>query len=444
MESPIEWNIEEYVPELGCYLKWLHGDPSQQIEKLYCMAAFHFFTTDTGYIEHLEYQKYAEYMDISVNSIIVSTTDWYVRVYIDESVLNSLNPENVIWREKLAVLYTIPRVQVICVKMPRYYLPNSQNHQGLLPVIFRYLPLFDKNTSILLFRDIDNIWTEQHHYFVDKWLTNGNEDIFLFMNQNYKRQEIKDLTQNDVILDDHFYTAILSGLWSVRKPMGSKFSYSIWQKMFAYNESYTDFVNLAKYKEYKYHKVRFTYGFDELMLTRIALPLLIREGLSVYAIPIKIYDEAYLQNLFDGNAIKKFLKVLTTPDNIEIIQRIVLKNYWHMSTPNVGLSQYIICLLTNIYFNIITTKNKFYKNDIFINAVRYKVYPVPLLMGLGLFTFKNYKRYNWFNYDGSTSSGINILHKFLTTNTRLTIAELTANSDLSNDGDGTDTDPYGI
>lgn len=443
MEWIVEWNENEYIPELGCYIKWLHGDPSQQVQKLYCMSAFHFFTNTSGFVKHTEYYKYAEYLNISVRSIISSTTDWNVRIYIDESILTESNPETPVWISTLNELIKLDRIQIICVKMPRYYIPEQKIHQGLLAVMFRYLALFDKNTSIMLFRDIDNIWTEQHHYFVETWL-NSDKDIFLFMNQYYKRQQIEGLTKDDVKLENIYYLTILSGLWNIRKPMGNKFSYKLWHKMFAYHESYTDFVNLPQYKECKYYKIRFIYGFDELILTRVTLPLLLESGLSIYALPIKIYDESYLQNLFDEAVLKKFLKVLSTKENIEIVRKIALENYWHMTATNAGLSEYILCLLTNIYYHIITRKSNYYKNDIFINSLKYKVYPVPLLMGLGLFTFKNYSKYNWYKMTGYANSGSEIVKKFISSNSRLTIEDLTANSDLSNNGDGPNTPPYGI
>ncbi len=437
----ILWDSKEFIPELGCFLKWLYGNPNEQVDKIFSMSAFQFFqkneyNDETGYANYHEYQKYAEYLEISVKAIIENTRDWYIRIYIDESILNVENPDVVLWDQKIKLFMTMPRVQIICVKMPLYYHNDTRTHQGLLPVMFRYLALFDKNLSIILFRDIDNIWTEQHYYLVENWLNGGGEDIFLFMNEKYKRQQIESLTKDGVILQDKYYTTILSGLCSIRKSKGEFIPYSVWHKMFSYIESYTDFVMLDEYKTYKYYGVRFTYGFDELMLTRILLPLLLDMGKSVYAIPFKIYEESYIANLYDKPILRKFQKMLTLPENIEILRSISINNYWHMNTTNAGLSQYILCILTSIYFKLITEKNSFYKNDTFINAIKYEIYPVPLLMGIGLFTFKNYARYKWYP-DGS-----NVFKKFIYTNKRISIDEFTANSDLSNNGDGPDPDPY--
>jgi hypothetical protein len=84
---------------------------------------------------------------VSVYSILQNTNDWYVRIYIDESVLSDRNTETPIWRDRLEKLIQYDRVQLICVKFPKYYIDEC--HQGLLGVMFRYLTLFDPN--VLLF-----------------------------------------------------------------------------------------------------------------------------------------------------------------------------------------------------------------------------------------------------------------------------------------------------
>ncbi len=118
--------------------------------------------------------------------ILHGTKDFYVRIYIDESVLTEQNFDSKKWIAILQGFSIFEKVQIICVKMPRYFDEKSKSHEGLLPVLFRYLTLFDPNVNIQLFRDIDNIWTTQHDYFVKEWLDRG-DDICLFLNQNYKR-----------------------------------------------------------------------------------------------------------------------------------------------------------------------------------------------------------------------------------------------------------------
>lgn len=447
MELPIVYTENEYNPSLGLYQKWLHGNPEQQIEKMYSMSAFQFYTKKTGFVEQYEYQKYAHYLDVSIMSIINNTKEWYVRIYIDESVLSDSNPDSKIWKTKLEKFKTLSRVQIICVKFPRYYIEESNNHQGLLAVMFRYLTLFDPNVSIVLFRDVDNVWTEQHHYFVDTWLER-KDNVCLFLNEHYKRQQVSDLTPTDVILEDKYYITLLSGLWNIRKDFGFQFPYSMWQKIFAYIESYTDFVFNPDYKDYKFYGIRFEYGFDELALSRVVLPNFIEMGLTFYAIPIKIYDVEIFNNLFDNPLLKKFINNVAEPSTQEIVKKIMIENYWSMHTSNAGLSQYILCILTNIYFNIIVGKNKFYKSESFVNGLKDRVYTSPLLMSLGLFTFKNFEKYNWYNTDSKTG-GNEIVKKFTTTNKRITLEEFTAYSDLSNSGNGPiipdiPIDPYGI
>lgn len=431
MDYPQVFTEDEYNSKLGLYQKWIHGK-DKRVEKLYSMSAFQFCTSDNGFITYHEYQKYAEYLIISVQEIINNSTDWYVRIYIDESILNPNNPDSIVWKQKLTLLTLQSRVQIICVKFPRYYLDGS--HQGLLAVMFRYLTMFDPNVTISLFRDVDNIWTEQHQYFIDEWISRG-DDVCLYLNDNYKRQEAESLTESDVVLSDKYYVTLLSGLWNVKNPPGA-FPVSIWQKIFAYIESYTGFVFNKEYKDFKFYKTRFIYGFDELALSRIVLPIFIDMDLSIYTIPIKIYDLEYFNTLFDEPILRKFLKKVSSKNTLKIIKKIMINNYWHMFTENAGLSQYILCILTNIYFGIIQNKSKHYNNGTFINYLKNKITPNPLLMSVGIFTFKNYKNYNWYPTKDKVGSGSETVNKFLLTNEIITLAEWTANSDLTNEDNG--------
>lgn len=425
----MNFSDNDYHPELGCYLRWLHGNPNKRINKMYSMSAFHFYASDVGYVQHTEYYKYAQYMELSIMGIIFNEPEYYVRLYVDASIFSKLNTENHIWRKKINLFKRYPRIQIIAVKMPRYYLDDSQSHQGLLPVMFRYLPLFDPNVSIIIFKDIDNIWTQQNLYFTNLWLDSG-KDVQLFLNENYKRQQIESLSYTDTILENKFYTTILSGMWGLRKPLNTIYSYSFWQKMFAYNETYTDIVFNQEYfdNNYKYYGVRFTYGFDELMMSRVLIPLLINNGKTFYAIPIRIYDTDYFKNLFHPTINKFLIAIIDDKKIIDMVKKIILNKYWDLNSDNTGLAQYLLCLITNIYFKIINNdSNKFITNEWIQNVIKYKIYPQPLLMGLGIFTFKNFKKFQWYNYYNDIDySGTNTINKLIIDGELLTISDLTA------------------
>jgi hypothetical protein len=430
----MQFTDNEFNSSLGCYIKFIHGNPEQKIEKIYSFSAFQNFDRLKGYVKEEPYQKYAEYLDISIMSIIENSTDWFIRLYIDESLLSDLNPDQFIWGLKLE-RFKIPRVQIVCIKFNRYYNIAYNNHHGFVAVMFRYLALFDPNLSIILLRDIDNIWTEQHEYFVNKWIERG-DDVCLFLNQNYKRQQLIGLTENDVILEDKYYTSILSGIWSIRKNMGTSFPITIWHKLFGYIESYTDFVYNANYIQYKYYGNRFSYGFDEISLSRIAIPIFIQMGLTFYCIPIRIYDVEYFKKLFEEPVLNKFIRNLSDTVTLNTVKDILITKYWDLSSKTAGLSQHILCLMTNIYFSLITGKSAVYKNQTFINNIKTRVYPNPILMGVGLFTFKNYQKYNWYTMiiDNKTKlGGESAMNKFLV-GTKLTIDDFTANTQWQPDG----------
>ena len=428
LEFPVKFTEDEYNKNLGLYQKWICGNKDQQIEKLYSFSAFQVYNIQRSeFITH-DYQKYAEYLYLTATAIINNTTspstEYYIRIYIDESLLNPLNPDKHIWNNKLTLLQQLPRVQIICVKFPSYYLPQNC-HQELVAVMFRYLSLFDSNVSIILFRDLDNIYTNQHQYFIDTWLARG-DDLCFYMNDNYRRQEVIGLTQYGTILEDMFYTTILSGIWNIKKPMEYVFPTSLWQKIFAYIEDYTKCTSLDIYKNYAYYKTKFTYGFDELALTRVAVPIFLQMGMTTYAIPTRIYDTEYFRNMFENPLLTKFLKNLSDDATIASIKKIMINEYWSMSSETAGLSQYILCILTNIYFGIIMRKSKYYNNETFINSIKDKIIPNTLLMAVGIFTFKNYIKYNWYRIPERSSCGEDVVNKFLATNKKITLIEWTA------------------
>jgi hypothetical protein len=95
----MEFLEEEYDPYLGLYQKWLHGNKNESLEKVFSFSAFQYWDKKSGYIKMTDYQKYAEYLYLSVTSIIENTKEYYIRLYIDESLLTDKNPDKLIWEE---------------------------------------------------------------------------------------------------------------------------------------------------------------------------------------------------------------------------------------------------------------------------------------------------------------------------------------------------------
>ncbi|MGL5936347.1 MAG: hypothetical protein ACRCZI_12080 [Cetobacterium sp.] len=427
LQFPLLFYDSEFDKRLGLYQKWIHGDPNQIVPKIYSMSAFQTYFHNTGFII-ADYQKYAEYLYLTTNTIIDNFPEWVVRIYIDESILHPDNTDNPIWKNKLLMLMTAAntaqRLQIIAVKFPHYY-TRANCHKELLAVMFRYLALFDKNTSIILFRDIDNIYTEQHEYFTNYWISQ-NVEICLFMNENYKRQEIQGLSPTEIILKEEFQTTILSGIWNIRKPIGYTYPPTIWQKIFAYIEDSTNCTYKEEYLGYTHYGQRFTYGFDELALTKVAIPIFISMGLRLYSIPIRIYDVEYFKNMFENPLLAKFIKNLAEPKVLEFVKKTMIDNYWNMYNAQSGLSQYILCIITNIYFGIIQKKSRFYNNETFINNIKNKIIPNTLLMALGNFVFKNFKKYNWHPLPDKSKCGSLVVKTFLETNQKISISDWSA------------------
>jgi hypothetical protein len=435
---PIKFSKSEYNKQLGVYQKWISGNPNQKIERIYSMSAFQYYDRSRGFII-ADYQKYAEYLLISVESIIQNAPDWYIRVYIDNSIMHQHNKDRKPWVKTFDKLLGYSQVQIVAVKFPRYYMENDC-HQELLPVMFRYLTLFDPNVSIILFRDIDNVYTHQHQYFIDRWLERGDEMCF-FMNDKYRRQQIGGLADNgDVILEDVAYTTIFGGVWSIRKPMGSIFSTSIWQKLFAYIEEYAQCTTITEYRHHKNYKIKFIYGFDELSLSRVAVPIFLAMGFKSYVIPTRIYDVDFINNMFLNEKVQDLLLTISSSETLGIVYNTIIKNYWDLDGPNSGLAQYMVCILTNIYYGIIAGKSRAHSHSCIRNLIKNEIMPSVLLMGIAVFTFRNHQKYSWYNSIDDTDidnptrdhlCGNDVVERYLFTNQRLTLADWSANTYIS-------------
>jgi hypothetical protein len=400
---------DNFNPKLGCHLYWIKGNPRKYIREIYSMSIFQTYSRETGYnLDHSQkYHKYAQYLELSVINIL-TTRDVYIRLYVDNSLFTKINPDSHIWENILNLLSQFSRVQIVAVKFPQYYSESTHSHQGLLAVMFRYLALFDPNVNICHFRDIDNIWNNQHNYFVEKWLGVGANissdsiDVLLFLNSNYKRQQIEsfDIFSGNVILENKFYNTLFSGFWSIRKRGADGeegiLPIYIWHYMFAYMESYTDFVNFEKYRELRYYGFRFLYGFDELVLSRITIPILLERYTEtrISSIPIRVYNKEYFEELFQPELNKLYMSMFSGGlSEKNTIREIIVNRYWDMSSPTSGLAQYLLYIISNIYYRIITGQS-FIKSIQIINILKYKVYPVPFLMSVGFFVFHNFFKYS--------------------------------------------------
>jgi hypothetical protein len=431
---PFNFSQDEYDATLGIYQKWVYGDPNQIIDKIYSMSVFQYYDTAMKkYSKSGDYHKYCDYLLLSLQSIMRNTPEWYVRLYIDDTIIHPNNPDRDIWESKLRLVLKMPRVQIIAIKFPKYYIDG--HHKDLLTVMFRYLALFDKNLSIILFRDVDNIYTSQHQYFVDKWLESG-KDIFVYMNNKYTRQQMLDLVpasgDSNVILENKHYNIIFGGLWNIRKPSDYIFPKSLWQKMFVYTESYTAFTSNKEYIDSNKYDIKFMYGFDELALSRVLVPIFISMDLSFYAVPIKIYDTSVFKIMFEDPTIKKFLLRVSDKPTLTRIESIIMKEYWVMTSDTAGLAQYCLCILCNIYFGVLMGKSPYLDTSL-INNIKTRIMPNSLLMGIGIFTFKNFKKFKWFPDGKNTGrlSGSEIVDRFLATGARLTLDDWTAGMDPS-------------
>lgn len=376
-----------FHPEFGLSLDYIHGDPTQSIEKCICMSVFHLFI-DGHFVQHTVYYKYMQYLLLSVSSIQTNFPGWYVRIYLDDSVFSKQNAESELWKRAFAILKKYPRLQIVRVHFPNHYNETTRSHTGLLATMFRFLVLFDPKVKYCIFRDIDNIWTTHDLYFINEWIASGCDGM-LYLDENYRKQEIQQLTPTDVIREGRDYISVFAGIWGFHTP--NPLPVTLWHRMMFYAEQQSKFVYSSRYVQYKFYKVPFIYGFEELALSRILIPKLIEMNKSFYTIPIRIWNIDAFNQLFDERVLALHEAIGLHGDTRDLVRIIITDRYWDMTSHQSGLAQFLLTILTNLYQRIITDDTRF---DVYTELLC-DIYPIPFMMSLGMFVFKNFIKYTW-------------------------------------------------
>lgn len=375
----------------GISQEFIQGDPNSPLDKVICMSAFHLFINGK-YVKHTLYYKYIQYLLLSITTLYETNPDWNIRLYIDNSIFASHNAESDQWKSIMNILKKIPTLQIVSVKWQKYYSNRYQCHQGLAAALFRYLALFDEHVDVCIFRDIDNIWTEQDFYFTERWIESG-EDGFMYIDPMYKKREIVKLTEHDVIRGGEEYLSIFAGIWGYRLRF-TPLDIWRWHQMIHYITTSNSFVYNIEYKGFKFYRNPFIYGFEELALSRVFIPNLLMDGKSFKSVNIKVWQPDSFDKLFDDRLTILHDMIGLNANTKSYVRTIVMEKYWDMESSTSGLAQYLLCILSNIYFRIITEQSSRFEN-MRIEPLLKEIYPIPFLMGLGMFVFKNIIKYDW-------------------------------------------------
>lgn len=376
-----------FHPEFGLSLEYLYGDPDQSIDRCICMSVFHLFI-EGHFVQHSVYYKYMQYLLLSVTSIHTNFPGWFTRIYLDDSVFAQRNIESGLWERVFAILKRYPKVQIIRVHCPGHFDEKTKSHKGLLATMFRFLVLFDPKVKYCLFRDIDNIWTTHDFYFVSEWIKSGSDGM-LYLDLNYRKQEIQQLTATDVVRSGNDYLSIFAGIWGYHTP--EPLPVTLWHRMMFYAEHQSHFVHSSKYVTYKFYRIPFIYGFEELALSRILIPKLIQMNKSFYVVPIRIWNVEAFNALFDERVLSIHEAIGLSGEVRDQVRIIITDRYWDMTSSQSGLAQFLLCILTNLYQRIITGDTRF---NVYREILR-EIYPIPFMMSLGMFVFKNFLKYTW-------------------------------------------------
>lgn len=377
--------------KLGIQTKYIIGNKNERIDKLVSMVAFHLYIGQ-NFVQHTYYYKYAQYLLESVKYIL-NNSEWHVRLYIDDSLTSPKNKEKSVWIDVLELFTKYKRLQVVHVTFQQYYDKTNSCHKGLLATLFRYLVLFEDNVNVCIFRDIDNIWTEQDFYFTNQWINSGCDGV-MYLDNNYRKQEITKLTQYDVLRTGEHFLSVFAGIWGYRLHYEA-LPPTLWHKLLFYTLDSNKFVYKQIYSRTKFFAIPFIYGFEELAISRVLIPELINQNKRFYVVPIKIWSIDHFKRLFNEQLESFYDEIGLQTNTRKKVEQCILQQYWDMTSCNSGKAQLLLGMLTNIYYKIITKQSKRFSSNKHLIDILINMYPKPFLMSLGLFFFKNFIKYQW-------------------------------------------------
>jgi hypothetical protein len=233
-----------------------------------------------GYVSDFDisgFQEYAEGAIRVVDSAKEYFKDWVVRIYIDVSLFHKGNPEFVeIWEPMFRAIKEKDNVELIVVDFPAGKVDPYFHHQ-FVPVIFRYLPIFDDTVDAVIVRDIDSCLTDIDYFFVNEWLK-SDKDLHSYLMCTYAYDWHNRGGGGKI--------RPWAGLWGYK---GNKVNEKLWENMY----------NFAA--EASVGKI--CYGFDEWVLADIVFP---------YINSLKPYNTCVTEISFgmqDALSLEHYLKI---------------------------------------------------------------------------------------------------------------------------------------
>ena len=138
-----------------------------------------------------------------------------------------------------------------------------------------------------------------------------------------------------------------------------------------------------------------------MVLSRLFLPLLLKNNYTVFAYIITIFDTFAINKIFRN------IQFITT-NSPHLDESAVIERYWNFNS--YGYSQYYLCILANCYFRIITDSSYIRKKKINrFDFLRIKnSYNHPILMGIGNHTYGGLDNLRWSKLTNIVSDTLNL------------------------------------
>jgi hypothetical protein len=207
--------------------------------------------------------------------------DWIIRLYVDDTIPNDENDKSLPTQAVKVIHFfkTDTKAELFNVSFDEF--KQNKKHYSLIPVLFRYLALFDNKINTCFMGDVDNVCS-LHLADILKTFSKSDNEVLIFKPvSSYDRN----LTQSKCA--DNF----LAGMIAFKKKSGTVLNSDIWHSFFIFIDDYFKNMSSAVQSnkctiQFNTIKSPFYYGFEENGLTAVFALVFNKLKTKVMTIPL--------------------------------------------------------------------------------------------------------------------------------------------------------------
>jgi len=344
-------------------------------KKLISLSLFNakFISKDTPYTyDHKEKKPPHFYTKVLYNALKTYEKylpDWTIRLYIDNTIpiygadgtTPDIDSQVSLPDETKAVLNEFLNTENINLELMLVenisFIKNNK-HYKLIPVIFRYLSMFDPSVTTCFIGDIDNLCTRHLAEILKIFSTSTSKFLIFKPTSSYSRP----------YFDNKCIDNFLAGMIGFNKDIDTIINPKIWSCLLKFIDYYyqklyveTGILKHTKCTTSVTLDSPFYYGFEESGFTTIFAYLINQRALPITTIPL-IFEISLIPHEFTGYCLINNIYKYVHNDLLEYISNLIgikfFQNYKNLcilySTMYMPIFSVIIQIIHHLYFEKIT------------------------------------------------------------------------------------------